>query len=511
MNQANDDNFDFPQAHHTHSDAATALPSTEDDKRFKRCFAAALLVAAADVFFFRDGRLGWTVGAFAALLLAAAHWLGPRRLRRGEIACGAGLTAALLYDPGFSAAFLVLLLIANTALPDDVRPAHRALVWWRGAMRTLLAAIPAPVFDLFGFLATPRPAGGAARKRFHGWIAPLAAGAVFILLFADANPVIGSWVGELNLALFAPLLRPLRWFFWGFIGTTVWFALAPRPFRPGVAAEPIPGVKRVGSILDGLLGQDAALRMLVVLNGVFLVHNLLDARHLLFHAGLPEGMSFSAYTHRGVYTLIFTALLSGALMLVVLRRDWTPGRTVRGLLTAWVAQNWFVLLGSARRLTLYVDAYGLTEQRLYVAFWLALVAWGLGLVFLRIVNRRTEAFVWNGLSVGMLAAFALVAVAPVDRLIAEYNVRHCKELGTAQAPLDLWHLRRTGPAAIPALERRVKELKAHDPSKRLAETQTALDHMLMDLARRCENPWTWTGALLPLGCGQSPVDVKQRR
>ena len=66
------------------------------------------------------------------------------------------------------------------------------------------------------------------------------------------------------------------------------------------------------SALDGLFGEKAVFRALLSFNGLFAVQNGMDAAFLWGRAGLPEGLTYAAYAHRGAYALIVTALLAAA-------------------------------------------------------------------------------------------------------------------------------------------------------------------------------------------------------
>jgi len=58
-----------------------------------------------------------------------------------------------------------------------------------------------------------------------------------------------------------------------------------------------------------------------------------------------------------------------------------------GLALAWIVQNVILVAGVFMRLKLYVDAYLLTQDRVYVAVFLCLVLAGYGFLVLRVLNR----------------------------------------------------------------------------------------------------------------------------
>src|SRR3990167_2584670 len=116
--------------------------------------------------------------------------------------------------------------------------------------------------------------------------------------------------------------------------------------------------------LDGDLaipgvGTGSIAASLVLFNLIFALQNGLDLAYLWGGAGLPPGVTFAEYAHRGAYPLIATALLAGLFVLVFLR----PGsataanRPVRILVTVWVAQNLFLVASTALRTIDYLQAY----------------------------------------------------------------------------------------------------------------------------------------------------------
>jgi hypothetical protein len=277
-----------------------------------------------------------------------------------------------------------------------------------------LKSLVGPLFDLKRILkvrARSRPLKVTAI--LLAAFLPVFGGAIFLWLFASANPLISEGLATLAL----PELDVGRVVFWVFVALPVWAQLRPRGLRrtraaPGMEGDlDLPGVTTASITVS-----------LIVFNALFGLQNGLDVAFLWSGAGLPDGVSFADYAHRGAYTLIATAVLAGLFVLVFLR----PGsRTadsplVRILVTVWVAQNLFLVASTVLRTLDYLEVYSLTRMRIAALLWMALVDLG--------------------------------AVA------ASWNVRHAREVGGKGVNLDLCYfgdLKGSGVVSLADLERRL--------------------------------------------------------
>jgi hypothetical protein len=344
-----------------------------------KAMLAVALVAAADLLLFEE-RPGLGLGLFALACVAVSPAVRANRAAWPALSVAALLAAVQVERPTpvgsllFAVAMAVAALAPRAAADGDV---------WRWAQRLIAAGLKglvAPLADLRRILKI--------RGRFRplkvtavllAAILPMLGGAVFLWLFASANPVIAEGLASLRLP--EPDLG--RMVFWGFVAAPVWGLLRPRGLRrtraaPGMEGDlDLPGVTTASITVS-----------LVVFNLLFGLQNGLDIAFLWSGAGLPEGVSIADYAHRGAYTLIATAVLAGLFVLVFLR----PGsrtaalRPVRILVAAWVAQNLFLVASTGLRTLDYIEAYSLTRLRIAALAWMALVAVGLVLVSWRLLR-----------------------------------------------------------------------------------------------------------------------------
>ena len=286
---------------------------------------------------------------------------------------------------------------------------------------------------------------------------PLVAITVFGVLLMAANPLIESavlhlsWGNSLDIILsWMPPVTVLAFFL-------VWAILKMPPMEASKISDhtifsenwqpqyfmPVP-----------------VILTLLILNGMFLVENLLDLQYVWSGTTLPAGMNYAEYVHRGSYTLIATAILAGALVIFALqpgsRSEASP--LVRWLVYLWTLQNVFLVASPAKRTLAYVDAYGMTLWRLSGLIWMGLVAAGLIFIVARVITKRSNLWLTN---INLAATFAVLLICGLfdfRAIVAEWNVSQAiQQIGSASKiqtlSLDTPYLVELGPSAIPALSR----------------------------------------------------------
>jgi hypothetical protein len=343
--------------------------------------------------------------------------------------------------------------------------ATRADVWWRVQANEIVTLLFQTAWrvvpDVFAF-AKKWAAGERATSGFGAlivWLMPLALGAVFLTLFASANPLIEHLFVRIDMRALLAHISVSRLGFWLLAFAFVWpfiFFVRRSTLGKFVAsqaraiiseAEPI-------SLPDTLFGQAAILRSLVVFNILFAVQTGLDALYLWGGVALPNGMSYAAYAHRGAYPLIVTALLAAAFVIAAMRPGSATEKSplIRTLVFIWTAQN-VLLVGSALlRLDLYVNSYSLTYWRLAAAIWMLLVGTGLILIVVRIVLRRSNAWLVRMNFASLALTLYVCCFLNLPHIIATYNIAHSREVTGAGPSLDWCYLMGLGPQIIPAVD-----------------------------------------------------------
>jgi hypothetical protein len=443
--------------------------------------AAALATIAQGLFVFQRG--GTTIGAFALLLLIVAALLAPamRRNRASRAALAAAVFFALVLaaDPGPVALLLYWTMLTLAALLARANGFDDGWRWTLRLARHGVVAAFLPIRDLLLFNRARRRSdtGGIGRLALI-LVLPALGSLLFLVLFTAANPLIQNFLQRVDASVSPETIA--RAFFWGIMAVAIWSVL--RPAR--LSAEPAsPWAGHPPAFPD--IGATSLILSLAAFNLIFALQNGLDIAFLWSGARLPGDMTLAEYAHRGAYPLIATALLAGLFVLVALR----PGsatarrRSVRLLVTMWIAQNLLLVASTMLRTFDYIESYSLTELRIAALIWMGLVAIGLALICYRLLRDKSAAWLINA---NMLAALIVVAGATcVDfgRTAAAWNVRHALEVGGRGVELDLCYLNGLGASALlPLLELetrpnlpaefrdRVRWLRAQ-ALDRLAETQ----------------------------------------
>ncbi|MDP1882291.1 MAG: DUF4173 domain-containing protein, partial [Bradyrhizobium sp.] len=383
-----------------------------------------------------------------------------------QIAMTAIFVAGLLALIEAVNALSVTVAVLTTALFVIVVTAREASSWpWR-----LLEAATIPLRGPFQLVADFFKAWQSMKGRrvphwlglasLVAWIIPLAACAVFLGLFASANPLIEYRLTQINPNALLGLLDPSRMLFWIFVVGAIW-PLIVRRFRwNGQHREPGPLLVSAPSDPGHLLGVRAMTRSLILFNALFALQSGLDLVYLWGGATLPGGMSHAEYAHRGAYPLIATALLAAAFVLIAMRAGGPAeqSRLIRPLVLAWIGQNILLVISSIFRLDLYVAAFSLTYLRLAAFIWMLLVATGLLLILIQIIRGKPLSWLVaaNAASLALVLYGCCFINAP--RLVAAYNVSHSREAGGTGPWLDKEYLRSLGPEVLPVLEPRLPQI-----------------------------------------------------
>jgi hypothetical protein len=473
-----------------------ARPAPERARRdysFAATAAVALALIALGDWLFAGWRGGATLGIYALVVLVALAATRPALLRRRAALSAGGAAAlfavALADDPSLLAAALVWAAATMAALLGRGRFDDG----WRWAVRVLahlLLSLSQPIRDWARVRRVGRRGGSVSfAGRLPILILPAVGSLIFILLFANANPLIGDALGRIDMAAPFQALSPLRLSLWLLLALLLWSLL--RPAKP--LTLPAPGAEAPVS-LPGVSLASVTLSLLAF-NIIFAVQNGLDLAFLWSDAPLPDGVTLAQYAHRGAYPLIATALLAALFVLVTLRpgSPMAASGTVRRLVYLWIAQN-VLLVGSTMLRTLdYVEAYSLTRLRIAALAWMVLVAIGLLLICYRIWQRRSDRWLINANFAAAAAVLGTCAFVDLGAVAAQWNVRHTREVGGTGAVLDVTYLERLGASALlPLIElesRRISlPLRAHVQRSR-AMQMARLEAQQADWRR-----WTFRGA-----------------
>jgi lysylphosphatidylglycerol synthetase-like protein (DUF2156 family) len=433
--------------------------------------SATACVALADWLFY-DWQIGISLALFLGVLGAVAV-AGNRvhATRTVQIVMAAIFAAGLLTLIEDVNVLSVILSTLATALLVIVMTARENSSWQWNLFEAAIAPLRGPfqlAGDLFGALQQMKQQAPEwlRMRSLIAWIVPLSVFAVFLGLFASANPLIEHGLMQIDLRFLSNHSDLQRALFWLFIACAIWPIIHRRIRRAPVRkSEPSTAVAAEPSELDYLFGVQAMLRSLILFNALFALQTGLDLVYLWGGAALPDGLTYAEYAHRGAYPLIATALLAAGFVLIAMR----PGgpaeqsRLIRPLVLVWTGQNILLVISSILRLDLYVAAYSLTYLRLAAFIWMGLVAAGLLLMLIQIGLQKPISWLVaaNAATLALVLYGCCFINAP--RIIAAYNVEHCREAGGTGLNLDLKYLFSLGPQVLPILEPRLQQIPALQP------------------------------------------------
>lgn len=190
------------------------------------------------------------------------------------------------------------------------------------------------------------------------------------------------------------------------------------------------------------------------LAALFLAFDVVQARSLFGGDAFIRatlGVSYAEYAREGFFQLV---AVSGLILPVLLGADWLhaaddrQGTVFVRFLTALVLVLIGLILASAAwRMRLYINAYGLTVDRVYATAVMVWIAATLIWFAVTVLRGRCTRFAFGGVVSG-LATLALVNFLNPEGLVASVNTRRA---ATHAIALDTGYLARLGADAVPTL------------------------------------------------------------
>ena len=316
------------------------------------------------------------------------------------------------------ALLLVLLPVHTAGLSGG-----RRLPWWRPAMLweracLLLSGFFSRLGAFPAALSPGRSGAGRLGPAVLGCAGAAALLAVLVPSLASADALFGLATADLRALLDLPLTEAAAKTVAAAVMTPFFFSLVyslrhPRPL-PQPAEKPRRGAD--GLIFALMLAAAAAVYLLflaVQTAGIFGGADYLAAK----------GLSYAEWARSGFFQMVRVTVLNLVLLLSAVhwsRREGGAWRAVRLLSALLTAESLLLLLSAAVRMTLYVEAYGLSFKRL-------LTYWGMGMMALfllaaaRKVRRPDFRFCRAAFPLA-LAGWLVLHCVPLDYLTAKDQV-----------------------------------------------------------------------------------------
>jgi hypothetical protein len=203
---------------------------------------------------------------------------------------------------------------------------------------------------------------------------------------------------------------------------------------------------------------------LVLVDLLFLAFVVVQLRYLFGDASLVHetvGLTFADYARRGFFELVaVTALVVPLLMLadwVVAQTEFRTRNIVKVLAGTQIFLLFIIMISALQRMALYVDAYGLTDDRLYASVFMAWLGIVLAWFVATVLRGRRERFTVGAVASGFAVLLALNIMNP-DALVARVNIERAR----AGYELDVLYLTSLSGDAVPRLVEALPDLEEED-------------------------------------------------
>jgi len=221
----------------------------------------------------------------------------------------------------------------------------------------------------------------------------------------------------------------------------------------------------------------AALFLLIGLNLILLIVNALDVINVW--SGFEwEGEYLKQFVHEGTWLLIFSILISIAIILFYFRRNlnfYPKNRALKIAAYIWMMQNIVLAVSVLIRNMYYIDYFNLAYKRIGVIFFIVAVIVGVITVILKISKPKTAFFLLRYNVLSLYIVFLIMSFFNWDVIIARYNFEHSE---TAFVHYD--YLVRLDEKALPWLDKARNELNKIDESQ-VDQFDFAINYMSSEL------------------------------
>lgn len=297
----------------------------------------------------------------------------------------------------------------------------------------VLLSMPRMIIDLL----SSKPEDSLKKNRFTKMFLltiPLFITLIFFLLYRIANPNFLEFTKDLNFDwINLPLVRFLIlaiFLMYGLLSDKIFKVLQAKDLLKSDEVQTTTeelhlqgGIgKRLGIEYEIFIGAS----LLIMLNILLAVVNGIDLVKLWPNPILPGDQdSFSQYLHNGVQMLILSILFAVGILMFFFRGyfNFFKGAIyLRILGYVWIVQNIILLISTAIRNNIYVEAYGLSHKRIGVFIYLLLAGIGLSITFYKLFAKKNNTFLFRKNSWAFYAVLLIATTIPWDQLITNYNM-----------------------------------------------------------------------------------------
>lgn len=260
------------------------------------------------------------------------------------------------------------------------------------------------------------------KNKFYIIAIALITSIVFLTLYSNANPILANLINQIDLS-FIDI---------GFVTTTGIFFILLFGLLKLKPSKEITELNKTPHFLHARMTTDSDVKefniaktTLWAISIILGIVNTLDIFVILSNK-LPEGVTYAEFVHQGFYLLILSITIAVSIIIYFYRGGINflkESNQLRLVSYIWIAMNIALVIITAYKNGLYVEAYGLTYKRITVFISLLCSLIGLTLSIRKIKVPTTN---WNYFNLltryAFIAAIAITAI-PYDYMITHYNLQ----------------------------------------------------------------------------------------
>lgn len=423
----------------------------ENNKQFLKLFLLCFFTLIYNLFFWEEN-LGLNLFLFNSLILLAVGYLYRSNLSQNKLAllliCGTMLTSiAMLYHNTLNSKIAWLISFSATVAVLQKPDLQLLINTWLFFFLNLFSSfvrLPAEIKSILKLLTKHSNKMKIVNRKAGLLFIPLIIFSVFYVIFNIANPVFASYnsqvfeiINQFLVSIFANI--SISRLFFILFGLWLISALIYRwNIDDAFELTNIKGtffITRTRIVDKNIrfksldLKNEAQIAFLVVasVNLLLLVVNAIDIRFLWFGFQPTAGTNLAQLVHEGTYMLIFSILLSMAILLYYFRNNlnfYKKNELLKKLAIVWLVQNGILVISVLFRCYYYISEFGLAYKRIGVILFLMLTLIGLISFYNKISNNKSAYYL---LHINTIAAYVLlVAMSAInwDKLIVNFNFQH---------------------------------------------------------------------------------------
>lgn len=270
------------------------------------------------------------------------------------------------------------------------------------------------------------------------YLVPLVLIFLFVTIYSFANPRFGGYTASFYSAIgnfFEWSWEALNWQIIGLfiLGTVIsgsfLYAYLPMSF---VQTDETDRGELVRTRIKGWFNfktlalkseKKAGVFLLAVLNGL-LVLLLISEIQEVWLGFEWQGGFLKEFVHEGIYLLIFSILISMAIVLYFFRgnQNFYKGSVwLKRLTTFWILLNAILVISVAVRNFYYIEYFALAYKRIGVFFFLAATLVGLYSIYSKVHQRKNALYLYRLNSLSVYTILCIMALINWDVVISKYN------------------------------------------------------------------------------------------